>query len=231
MLELRGLRVTRRDFTLTADFTIAPGRRVAIVGASGSGKSTLLMLIGGFLTPDAGRILWNGADLTDLPPGERPMSIVFQDQNLFPHLDVAANVGLGLSPSLRLTAADRTKVAEALERVGLGGLDRRKPGDLSGGQQARVALARTMIRGRPIMLLDEAFAGLGPALKDDMLDLVAQLSDETGMTVLMVSHDPEDALRLADETVFIDAGNAAAPRPTAELFADPPDALKAYIGN
>jgi thiamine transport system ATP-binding protein len=231
MLELRGLRVTRGDFTLTADFTIAPGRRVAIVGASGSGKSTLLMLIGGFLTPDAGRILWNGADLTDLPPGERPMSIVFQDQNLFPHLDVAANVGLGLSPSLRLTAADRTKVAEALERVGLGGFDRRKPGDLSGGQQARVALARTMIRGRPIMLLDEAFAGLGPALKDDMLDLVAQLSDETGMTVLMVSHDPEDALRLADETVFIDAGNAAAPRPTAELFADPPDALKAYIGN
>ncbi len=202
-----------------------------IVGASGSGKSTLLMLIGGFLAPDAGRILWNGADLTNLPPGERPMSTVFQDQNLFPHLDVAANVGLGLSPSLRLTATDRTKVSEALERVGLSGLDRRKPGDLSGGQQARVALARTLIRGRPIMLLDEAFAGLGPALKDDMLDLVAQLSEETGMTVLMVSHDPDDALRLADETVFIDAGNAAAPQPTAELFADPPEALKAYIGN
>ncbi len=160
MLELRGLRVTRGDFTLTADFAIAAGRRVAIVGASGSGKSTLLMLIGGFLAPDAGRILWNGADLTNLPPGERPMSTVFQDQNLFPHLDVAANVGLGLSPSLRLTATDRTKVSEALERVGLSGLDRRKPGDLSGGQQARVALARTLIRGRPIMLLDEAFAGL-----------------------------------------------------------------------
>ncbi len=230
MLELRGLRVTRGDFTLTADFAIAAGRRVAIVGASGSGKSTLLMLIGGFLAPDAGRILWNGADITNLPPGERPMSTVFQDQNLFPHLDVAANVGLGLSPSLRLTATDRTKVSEALERVGLSGLDRRKPGDLSGGQQARVALARTLIRGRPIMLLDEAFAGLGPALKDDMLDLVAQLSEETGMTVLMVSHDPDDALRLADETVFIDAGHAAAPRPTAELFADPPVALKAYIG-
>jgi thiamine transport system ATP-binding protein len=81
------------------------------------------------------------------------------------------------------------------------------------------------------MLLDEAFAGLGPALKDDMLDLVAHLSDETGMTVLMVSHDPEDALRLADETVFIDGGHAAAPRPTADLFANPPEALKAYIGN
>jgi thiamine transport system ATP-binding protein len=81
------------------------------------------------------------------------------------------------------------------------------------------------------MLLDEAFAGLGPALKDDMLDLVAQLSDETGMTVLMVSHDPEDALRLADETVFIDGGQAAAPRPTADLFANPPEALKAYIGD
>jgi thiamine transport system ATP-binding protein len=231
MLELRGLRVTRGDFTLTADFSIRAGQRVAIVGPSGSGKSTLLALIGGFLTPDAGRILWNGKDLTDLPPGARPMSIIFQDQNLFPHLDVAANVGLGLSPALRLTAADRAKVSEALERVGLAGLDRRKPGDLSGGQQARVALARTLIRGRPVMLLDEAFAGLGPALKDDMLDLVARLSDETGMTVLMVSHDPEDALRLADETVFIDGGHAAAPRPTADLFANPPEALKAYIGN
>jgi thiamine transport system ATP-binding protein len=231
MLELRGLRVTRGDFTLAADFAIRAGQRVAIVGPSGSGKSTLLALIGGFLTPEAGRILWNGDDITGLPPGERPMSIIFQDQNLFPHLDVAANVGLGLSPSLRLSPADRTKVAEALDRVGLAGLDRRKPGDLSGGQQARVALARTLIRGRPVMLLDEAFAGLGPALKDDMLDLVAQLSDETGMTVLMVSHDPEDALRLADETVFIDAGHAAAPRPTADLFANPPEALRAYIGN
>ena len=231
MLELRGLRVIRGDFTLTSDFSIRAGQRVAIVGPSGSGKSTLLAVIGGFLTPETGRILWNGDDLTDLPPGVRPMSIIFQDQNLFPHLDVAANVGLGLSPSLRLTAADRAKVSEALERGGLAGLDRRKPGDLSGGQQARVALARTLIRGRPVMLLDEAFAGLGPALKDDMLDLVAQLSDETGMTVLMVSHDPEDALRLADETVFIDGGHAAAPRPTADLFANPPEALKAYIGN
>jgi thiamine transport system ATP-binding protein len=230
MLELRDLRVTRGDFTLTADFPIAPGQRIAIIGPSGSGKSTLLALIGGFLDPDGGRIVWNGQDLTPLPPGDRPISTIFQDQNLFPHLDVAANVGLGLSPSLRLTASDRAKVSDALSRVGLSGLERRKPGDLSGGQQARVALARTLIRHRPIMLLDEAFAGLGPALKDEMLDLVADLSEETGMTVLMVSHDPDDARRIADETVFIDAGRALPPRPTAALFDNPPEAMKAYIG-
>lgn len=230
MLELRDLRVTRGDFTLTADFAISPGQRVAIVGASGSGKSTLLSLIGGFLDPDTGRILWDGQDITRLSPGDRPISTIFQDQNLFPHLDVAANVGLGVSPTLRLTRSDRAMVADALARVGLAGVEHRKPGDLSGGQQARVALARTLIRHRPIMLLDEAFAGLGPALKADMLDLVAELSEETGMTVLMVSHDPEDALRIADETVFIDAGHALKPVATTTLFANPPEELRAYMG-
>jgi thiamine transport system ATP-binding protein len=158
------------------------------------------------------------------------MSMIFQDQNLFPHLDVAANVGLGLSPALRLAPDDHAKVAEALSRVGLAGLERRKPGDLSGGQQARVALARTLIRQRPVMLLDEAFAGLGPALKGDMLDLVAELSEETGMTVLMVSHDPDDARRIADLTVFIDDGRALPPQPTRAIFDNPPEALRAYIG-
>jgi thiamine transport system ATP-binding protein len=224
------MRFARGDFTLTADWRIAAGQRVAVVGPSGSGKSTLLSLIAGFETPDKGEILWKGRDLTQLSPGERPVSTIFQDQNLFPHLDVAANVGLGVAPSLRLTEADRSEVADALARVGLTGLDARKPGDLSGGQQARVALARTLIRDRPIMLLDEAFSGLGPALKGGMLDLVAKLSEETRMTVLMVSHDPDDALRIADETVFIDNGHAHAPHPTQALFDNPPEALRSYIG-
>jgi len=230
-LEIRALRFARDGFVLSADWSIAAGRCVAVIGPSGSGKSTLLSLIAGFDTPDLGQILWEGRDLTPLAPGDRPVSTIFQDQNLFPHLDVAANVGLGVSPSLRLTEADRAKVADALARVGLKGLEGRRPGDLSGGQQARVALARTLIRDRPIMLLDEAFSGLGPALKDDMLDLVSDLSRETGMTVLMVSHDPEDARRIADETVFIDNGHAHAPQPTQALFDDPPEALRSYIGS
>lgn len=230
MLELQSLRFTRGDFTLTADWHVGTGQRVAVVGPSGAGKSTLLSLIAGFDSPDAGRILWQGHDLTPLAPGARPISMIFQDQNLFPHLDVAANVGLGLSPALRLTEGDRGKVADALSRVGLSGMERRKPGDLSGGQQARVALARILIRDRPLMLLDEAFSGLGPALKAQMLDLVAELSEEAGMTVLMVSHSPGDALRIADETIFVENGTTHPPQPTQALFDNPPEALRAYIG-
>ncbi|MGI1661952.1 ATP-binding cassette domain-containing protein [Palleronia sp. KMU-117] len=230
MLELQRLRFTRGDFTLTADWTVDAGQRVAIVGPSGAGKSTLLSLIAGFDSPDEGRILWQGRDLTPLAPGARPVSTIFQDQNLFPHLDVAANVGLGVSPALRLTQGDRRRVTDALARVGLTGLEARKPGDLSGGQQARVALARTLIRDRPLMLLDEAFSGLGPALKAQMLDLVAELSEEAGMTVLMVSHSPGDARRIADETIFFENGLAHPPRPTQALFDNPPEALRAYIG-
>jgi thiamine transport system ATP-binding protein len=230
VLELQRLRFTRGDFTLTADWHVDAGQRVAIVGPSGAGKSTLLSLIAGFDSPDEGRILWQGRDLTPLAPGARPVSMIFQDQNLFPHLDVAANVGLGLSPALRLTEDDRRKVADALARVGLSGLEARRPSDLSGGQQARVALARTLIRDRPLMLLDEAFSGLGPALKAQMLDLVAELSEEAGMTVLMVSHSPGDARRIADETIFVENGHAHPPQPTEALFDNPPEALRAYIG-
>jgi len=218
------------DFRLEADFTIAAGERVAIIGPSGSGKSTLLAAIAGFVAPVSGRILWKGQDITSLPPAARPVSILFQDQNLFPHLTVAQNVGLGLDPALRLTAADRARVEEALARTGLAGLGARPPGTLSGGQQGRVALARALLRARPLLLLDEPFAALGPALKAEMLDLVAEIAATAGATVLMVSHDPDDARRFADRTVVVADGTAAAPVPTDALFAAPPPALAVYLG-
>ena len=230
MLELDRLVITQDDFRLTADFAVPKGARVAVVGPSGAGKSTLLSVISGFFPPESGRILWDSQDITDAPPGARPLSILFQDQNLFPHLTVAQNVGLGLRPDLRLTAEDRERVAGALARTGLQGLGDRRPGTLSGGQQSRVALARVLLRARPLMLLDEPFAALGPALKADMLDLVAEIADETGANVLMVSHDPDDALSFSGQTVLVAAGVAHAPRPTAALFADPPPELAAYLG-
>ncbi len=230
MLELDRLVITQDDFRLTADFAVPKGARVAVVGPSGAGKSTLLSVISGFFPPESGRILWDSQDITDAPPGARPLSILFQDQNLFPHLTVAQNIGLGLRPDLRLTAEDRERVAGALARTGLQGLGDRRPGTLSGGQQSRVALARVLLRARPLMLLDEPFAALGPALKADMLDLVAEIADETGATVLMVSHDPDDALSFSGQTVLVAAGVAHAPRPTAALFADPPPELAAYLG-
>lgn len=230
MLELAGIEARWGDFRLSADLALPAGARAAVIGPSGAGKSTLLSVIAGFLAPETGRVLWQGRDLTPLPPGERPVSVIFQDQNLFPHLTVAQNVGLGLHPGLRLTAADRDRVSAALHRVGLDGLGARRPADLSGGQQSRVALARMLLMGRPVVLLDEPFAALGPALKDGMLDLVAELADETGATLLMVTHDPDDARRVVTHAIFVDEGRVGAPVPVAAFFADPPAAFARYAG-
>ena len=230
MLQLDRLVITQGDFTLRADLTAPANTITAIIGPSGAGKSTLLAAVAGFLQPGAGAILWDGSDMTGLSPGQRPLSILFQDQNLFPHLTVAQNVGLGLDPALRLTAVQKDQVQEALVRTGLDGLGARLPAQLSGGQQSRVALARVLLRARPLLLLDEPFAALGPALKSEMLDLVAQISAETGATVLMVSHDPQDALRIATHAILVADGEAQKPKATEVLLSNPPAALANYLG-
>ena len=156
--------------------------------------------------------------------------MLFQDGNLFPHLSVRDNVGLGVAPNLRLDSAAWARVDAALARVGLDGLGGRKPSSLSGGQQSRAALARALVQAKPLLLLDEPFAALGPALKDDMLDLVAELVDETGTTLMMVTHDPGDAARIADDIVLVADGTAHGPQPAADMLKNPPPALKAYLG-
>lgn len=230
MLSLERVRIEQVDFLLAADWSVAAGARVAVIGPSGGGKSTLLLAIAGFVAPVAGRICWMGRDLAPLSPGDRPVSILFQDQNLFPHLSLEQNLGLGISPRLRLDAAQRQRISQALERVGLGGLGAVRPAALSGGQQSRAALARALLRARPVLLLDEPFSALGPALKAEMLDLVSEIAAETGSTVLMVTHDPRDTRRFAEATVLVDGGVAAAPVETEALFADPPEALQRYLG-
>ena len=229
-LRLDRVEIAQDTFTLAADLHIAQGARVAVMGPSGGGKSTLLSAIAGFLPPRRGRILWAGRDLSPLAPGDRPLSILFQDQNLFGHLTAAQNVGLALHPGLRLTAPDHARVEAALARVGLPGLGPRRPAELSGGQQGRVALARALLRQRPLLLLDEPFSALGPALKADMLALLADILAETGATLLMVTHDPGDAHAIADAVIVVAEGRADPPRPTAALLADPPPALRAYLG-
>jgi len=230
MLTLEGLRARWGDRTLSADLEIAPGDKVALIGPSGAGKSTLLGLIAGHEMPEAGRVLWNGEDLTGKPPADRPISMIFQDNNLFPHMSAAENVALGLRPDLKLDRAQWDRVEAALDRVGLGGLGARKPGQLSGGQVARVALARVLLQHKPVLLLDEAFGALGPALRAEMLDLVASLAEETGATLLMVSHEPQDARRIADSVVLVADGVAHPPVATAEIFDNPPPAFRAYLG-
>lgn len=230
MLELDSVVVEQDGFRLLAKWRIEPGRKVAVIGPSGAGKSTLLSAIAGFIAPVSGAVRWDGTDLAPMRPGDRPMSILFQDQNLFPHLTVTQNLGLGVRPDLRLSRDDVSRVQAALERTGLSGLGSRKPAQLSGGQISRAALARALLRARPLLLLDEPFAALGPALKAEMLTLVAEVAAESRATVLMVTHDPDDARAFAEDVVLVAEGVARAPVPTATLFANPPDALRDYLG-
>lgn len=229
MLTLEHLTLGQGDFTLSADLAIAPATITALLGPSGAGKSTLLAGIAGFLTPRAGRVMWQGDDLTGHTPSQRPVAMLFQDQNLFPHMSVAQNVGLGITTA-RLAPAQKSRVENVLSRVGLEGMGTRLPAELSGGQQSRAALARMLVQNRPLWLLDEPFAALGPALKHEMLALVSQTAKQEGATLLIVTHDPEDARQVADQVVLVADGIAEAPVETAMIFADPPPALRAYLG-
>lgn len=230
MLALDDLHLRQGAFSLHAHWQLPEGRKVAVMGPSGAGKSTLMNALAGFLPVDAGRVLWRGQDVTRLAPGRRPIAMLFQDGNLFPHLTAWQNVALGLRPSMRLSTDEQTRVVASLERVGLGGLADRKPAALSGGQQSRVALARLLVQRRPLLLLDEPFAALGPALKSDMLDLVAALAADMQATLLMVTHDPADARQIADDVVHVADGRADPPAPAAALLDNPPPALQAYLG-
>ncbi|UHS57738.1 thiamine ABC transporter ATP-binding protein [Agrobacterium vaccinii] len=203
-LENVTLKLGQQDFALNCSFQ--RGKVTAIVGPSGSGKSTLLNLVAGFEAPDAGRVMIEGHDMRGLDPSQRPVSVVFQDNNLFSHLDVITNVGLGISPSLKLSADDKVAIAHALERVGLEGFEKRLPSTMSGGERQRAALARALVRRRAVMLLDEPFAALDPGLRGGMTKLLEDLHAELENTVLLVTHHPDDIRRLADAVVFLAQG-------------------------
>ena len=230
MLEVSQLDLRQGAFRMKCDFEVAPQARVAVIGPSGAGKSTLLMALAGFLPPAHGAIRWRGTDITEDAASKRPFAVLFQDNNLFPHMSIAQNVGLGLRPSLGLSQEENARVDAALVSVGLDGMGARKPSELSGGQQSRAALARVLLQNKGMVLLDEPFAALGPALKVEMLDLVAELCTRTGAGLMMVSHDPSDAERLCDQAILVADGVAHPPVGTAVLLSDPPPALRDYLG-
>ncbi len=230
MLKLENFEIRQTDFALSADMVLEPRTKYAVIGPSGAGKSTLLNAICGFISLSGGRLLWQGSDITQADPADRPMTMLFQDNNLFPHLSVQQNVGLGLRPDLRLQRDEKDRVAQALARVGLQDHANKRPAALSGGQQSRAALARVLVQARPLVLLDEPFAALGPALRNEMLDLVQSLIEETGAALMMVTHAPQDVRRIADQVIFVEGGRAHAPQPAAALMDNPPPELRAYLG-
>ena len=192
-----------RHYQLT--FTALPGEITAISGQSGAGKSTLLDLVAGFLQPASGALTLDGNDLLPLPPERRPVSILFQTEILFEHLTAARNVELGL-PQHTPAAVRRGQISAALAEVDLPGVARQRAGTLSGGEKQRVALARTLLRNRPILLLDEPFSALDDDTRATTRTLVKTLTERQRWITILVSHHVDDITALAARSYRIEAG-------------------------
>lgn len=188
------------DVSLTAESSEV----IAMLGRSGSGKSTLLRVIAGIVPPDTGRVLIDGADVTRVPTHRRGVGMVFQDNQLFPHRDVATNVSFGLKMAGVAPAERRTRTADWLERVGLPGFERRRVTELSGGEAKRIALARTLVTEPSVVLLDEPLTGLDRELHDELVVDLHRLLHDSETTAVLVTHDVDEAEAIADRVVAID---------------------------
>lgn len=178
---------------LTYDLTIEAGAIIALHGASGVGKSTLLELIAGFETPDRGEILWQDRRLNDLSPWDRPVTTVFQSDNLFAHLTCIENILIAIGADKNTAPDTLSAVHASFDQLGLTGLQDRLPGHISGGQQQRVALVRAMMRQKPILLLDESFSALDWELRTECFDALQTVVETHNMAAILVSHDLRDA--------------------------------------
>lgn len=209
MLTLTDVTWLYQHLPMRFSLQMSAGERIAILGPSGAGKSTLLSLVAGFLVPANGNIIINEVDHTRTPPSDRPVSMLFQENNLFSHLTVRQNIALGMHPGMKLNEAQKQRLLEIAARVGMTEMLDRLPSQLSGGQRQRVALARCLVRQQPVLLLDEPFSALDPALRKEMLQLLDELCQEQNMTLLMVSHSIEDAARIASRSIVVKDGRIA----------------------
>ncbi len=208
--------------------SIPAGRTLALLGPSGCGKTTLLRTIAGLQDAAAGRILLDGEDVTHVAPERRGVGMVFQDGALFPHMDVATNVGFGLTRRERRTNA----VADALEMVGLGGFGDRTPATLSGGQQQRVALARALVTRPRVLLLDEPFSSLDASLRTQVRADVAALLRDLAITAVVVTHDQEEAFLLGHEVAVMIDGRIHQQAAPAQIYGSPATAAVAeFLGD
>lgn len=202
MLELDHLDTRLGEQSFHWHCQLPAGGLMAVVGASGLGKSTLLNVLCGLLPATAGDVRWRGESVLGLPVARRPFGILFQSHNLFEHLSLEVNLALGLDPSGRLDEAQRTRLEQAARRFDIHTLLQRKPDQLSGGQQQRAALARVFLQRKPVLLLDEPFSSLDPALRQEGLSWVQDMQAEQGSTVLLVTHHLDEMLSATDQVLL-----------------------------
>ena len=213
------------------DLEIGRGELFALLGGSGCGKTTLLRLLAGFETPDAGRILIDGQDMTGVPPHVRPVNMMFQSYALFPHMNVAANVAYGLRREGVPKSEIGTRVAEALALVKLEEFGGRRPAQLSGGQRQRVALARALVKRPKLLLLDEPLAALDRKLREGTRFELVRLQEQLGLTFVIVTHDQEEAMSMASRLAVMDAGRIVQIGTPHELYEHPASRFVAdFIG-
>jgi thiamine transport system ATP-binding protein len=196
MLSVRDILFRYPGFELETSFEVGKGDTMALMGPSGCGKTTVLNLVAGFLQPLNGDIRVDGKSIIGLKPSQRPLTYLFQSNNLFPHLTVWQNLAIGLHPGMKLDDSQKQAVETVLDNLSLLDFGKRYPGDLSGGQQQRVALGRCLLRKRPLLLLDEPFSALDDALRMEIIDLVRQLQRSLQLTLLLSTHHRDDADRL-----------------------------------
>jgi ABC-type Fe3+/spermidine/putrescine transport system ATPase subunit len=233
MLEIIDIHKSYEDQQLLSgiSFTVAHGETICLLGASGSGKSTLLRLVAGLEEPERGRILWDGEDLSSVPAHLRNFGLVFQDYALFPHLNVAGNIGFGLKMQ-GLSANDiKIRVVDIMKKVNLTGFATRRVTDLSGGEQQRVALARALAPGPRLLMFDEPLGALDRSLKDNMLQELRRILRDTGVPAIYVTHDQEEAFAIADRILLLHEGRIVQEGKPAEVYAHPASAWVAeFLG-
>ena len=214
------------------DLSVDENEFVTLLGPSGCGKTTTLRIIGGFETPDKGRVYFNGQDITDMPANKRPINTVFQNYALFPHMDVGENIAFSLRVKGVDEASIKKKVSDALELVNLKGFERRRVDQLSGGQQQRIAMARAIVNEPKVLLLDEPLGALDLKLRQEMEYELVRLKKELGITFIYITHDQEEALTMSDKVVVMNEGYIQQEGTPQEIYDEPVNAFVAdFIGD